>query len=210
MPDDNSLTFWRDAARTFRNEPGVLFDLYNEPHNVTWDAWKNGGMVMDNGPTVRHPTRYHTPGMQEMLDTVRAQGAKNLIVCGGLDWAYDMSGFLKGYTLNDPYGNGVIYANHTYTVKGDTIEKWLAKVEPASKKIPIIFSEFGNETRPGATRNADWLARTLKALHDHHWSWTAWDLHPAAGPRLVSDWNYTPTPSFGTPVKKELETAVGP
>ena len=218
MPDMNSVTFWRDAARTFRNNPAVLFDLYNEPHDISWDIWKNGGMVQDRGPTVRKPTAYQTPGMQKLLDTVRAQGANNVVVAGGLDWAYDLSGFLKGFALSDPDGHGVIYACHTYPFKGDTIERWLAKVTPATAKVPVIFSEFGSEAqfRPvnGASPNArprtqddpDWVPQTLKAFRDNKWNWIAWDLHPAAGPRLVSDWNYTPTPTFGVPVKRELAT----
>ena len=80
MPDDNSITFWKDAAREYRDNPGVLFDLYNEPHDVSWDVWRDGGMVQDKGPTVRKPTKYHTPGMQALLNTVRFQGAKNLVV----------------------------------------------------------------------------------------------------------------------------------
>ena len=44
----------------------------------------------------------------------------------------------------------------------------------------------------------------LQALEDHGWSWTAWDLHPAAAPCLISDWKYTPTPSFGRWVKQAL------
>jgi hypothetical protein len=205
MPDDNSATFWKAAAREYRDNPGVIFDLYNEPHDVTWDLWKNGGMVKDQGPTVRKPTTYHTPGMQALLDTVRYQGAKNLVVCGGLDWAYDLSGFLKGYQLADPYGQGVIYACHTYPFKGDTLEKWLSKAETATAKIPVIFSEFGDNPREGdASARSKWLPGTLQAFKDHHWNWVAWDLHPAAGPTLLKNWNYEPTPTFGVPVKKAL------
>jgi aryl-phospho-beta-D-glucosidase BglC (GH1 family) len=214
MPDANSVTFWRSAARVFRNNPGVIFDLYNEPHNTTWEIWRNGGEVKDNGPTVRQPRTYHAVGMQTLLDTVRSQGADNLVIAGGLDWAYDMSGLLKGFALEDRYGHGVVYANHDYPIKGDTIAQWLAKMEAATRKLPVIVSEFGSETRalpanarrPARTADADWLPKTLRILHDHRWSWVAWDLHPAAGPRLISDWNYTPTPSFGVPVKKELSS----
>ncbi len=218
MPDVNSVTFWRSAARVFRNDPGVIYDLYNEPHNTTWEIWRNGGIVVDNGPTVRQPRTYRAVGMQTLLDVVRSEGADNLVIAGGLDWAYDMSGLLKGYALSDRNGHGVVYANHDYPFKGDTVAKWLAKMEVATRTLPVIVSEFGSETRPstGVPRrpnpnlDPDWLAKTLKILHDHRWSWIAWDLHPAAGPRLISDWNYTPTPSFGAPVKKELSERLAP
>jgi hypothetical protein len=44
----------------------------------------------------------------------------------------------------------------------------------------------------------------MQALQDHNWSWIAWDFHPAAGPTLISGWDYTPTPDFGVFVKQAL------
>ena len=210
MPDMNSLTFWRSCAQEYRNNPAVLFDLYNEPHNTTWDIWLNGGEISEtSGPGARQgrfvPVKYQTPGMQAMLDNVRSWGARNLVVCGGLDWAYDLSGFLKGYALKDPTGNGVIYACHVYNNKGETIDKWLSHLDAALKHIPVIMSEFGGQNG-GATVNQPnaWVDRVIKEMDKRHCNYAAWDLHPAAGPTLISDWNYTPTPSFGALVKASL------
>ncbi len=208
MPDQNSVEFWKSCATAYTNHPAVIFDLYNEPHDVSWDVWSKGGKVTEKAFRRNPQKTYQAVGMQALLDTVRATGAKNVVIAGGLDWAYDMSGFLDGKQLADPTGNGVIYANHTYPFKGDTVERWIAKMEKASKVIPIIVGEFGAESRgPGVTKGQtgeQWVRRVLQALEDHSWSWTAWDLHPAAGPRLISDWKYTPTPSFGTWVKQAL------
>jgi hypothetical protein len=44
----------------------------------------------------------------------------------------------------------------------------------------------------------------MQALQDHNWSWIAWDFHPAAGPILISGWDYTPTPDFGVFAKQAL------
>lgn len=208
MPDENSIAFWKECAAAYKNHPAVLFDLYNEPHDATWDIWLNGGEVTEKDRQRNYTSTYQAVGMQKLLDTVRATGAKNVVVAGGLDWAYEMSGFLAGKQLKDPKGNGVIYANHAYPFKGDTIEKWIGKMETASRQIPIIVSEFGAEARRGSPQTASaWVEQVLKALKDHDWNWVAWDLHPAAGPRLVSDWSYTPTPSFGVPVKQALTDA---
>ena len=35
MPDENSLAFWKDMAPVYANHPAVIYDLYNEPHDVT-------------------------------------------------------------------------------------------------------------------------------------------------------------------------------
>ncbi len=209
MPDMNSVTFWRDLAREYRNHPAVLFDLYNEPHDVPWDVWLKGGSVTERAGRGGKPKTYQTPGMQGLLNVVRSVGANNVVVCGGLDWAYDMSGILANRQLSDTYGNGVIYANHTYPIKGDTMKKWKAKMDIAIKKIPIIVSEFGatgQRGNPGDKGQTaiEWNKLTLDYIYAHHLSYTAWDLHPAAGPTLVSDWKYTPTPTFGVLVKKAL------
>jgi lysophospholipase L1-like esterase len=50
----------------------------------------------------------------------------------------------------------------------------------------------------------------LGYLQDKKLHWTAWDLHPAAGPTLISDWNYNPTPIFGVPVKEALTGVKAP
>lgn len=219
MPDENSLAFWKDIAPVYANHPAVIYDLYNEPHDVTWDVWRSGGEVTDK-PNGRGQTAktFKAVGMQALLDAVRATGAKNLVVAGGLDWAYDFSGILEGRQLQDPNGSGVIYANHCYNNKGQAVTKWIANMEKASAAIPIIISEFGGSYLPpgttqpdgarrggfGMRNQGDWLMRVIQAIEDHQWAYTAWDLHPSAGPTLITGWDYTPTGNFGVYVKQML------
>jgi aryl-phospho-beta-D-glucosidase BglC (GH1 family) len=208
MPDLNSVAFWKDFAPVYANHPAVLFDLYNEPHDVSWDVWLNGGEVKDRPVHPdREPARtYQAVGMQKLLDTVRAAGARNVVVAGGLSWAYDFSGILDGRQLSDPTGNGVVYANHCYDNKGDSVDAWIAKMEQATAKLPVIVSEFGGDSGPGRQDPGDdWLRHVLQALDDHHWNWIAWDMHTRASPSLIWDWNYTPSPLFGIYVKEALE-----
>ncbi len=218
MPDRNSLIFWKDIASLYANNPSVLFDLYNEPHDVTWDVWLNGGTVTSrpNRPGMQ-AKKYEAVGMQEMLDTIRAAGAKNVIVAGGLDWAFDFNGILAGRQLKDPKGNGVIYANHVYDNKSQSIFTWITNMEEATAKFPVIISEFGGSggpnrragwwgQSPSTAMGDDWLLHLLQAIQDHNWSFTAWDLHTTAGPTLIADWNYMPTPDFGVYVKELLVT----
>ncbi len=211
MPDMYSIDFWKDCAKTYKNQPGVLFDLYNETHDITWDLWKNGGEVEERrrvgaGQGAFTPVKYQAPGMQKLLDTIRETGANNVVVVGGLDWAYDLSGFLKGYALQDSKkGRGLIYACHAYNNKGDSVPAFFGKLDAALPKIAVIVSEFGDQER-GAARNAPtpWLESVLGGIEERRCNWIAWDLHPAAGPTLITGWDYSPTPSFGVPVKAAL------
>ncbi|MGA2677772.1 MAG: glycoside hydrolase family 5 protein [Sedimentisphaerales bacterium] len=222
MPDRNSIIFWKDFASVYANNPAVIFDLYNEPHDVTWDVWLKGGIINDrpNGPDL--PVKeYEAVGMQEMLDAVRSTGAKNVVIAGGLAFAYDFDGILEGRQLKDPTGNGVIYANHAYDYFGESIFTWIASMKEATAKFPVIISEFGwsggpNRRKewwgnnPSSALNDDWLLHLLQGIYDNNWSFTAWDMHPAAGPTLIADWNYMPTPDFGVYVKKLLVTGKSP
>ncbi len=207
MPDTNSLVFWKSCAAVYANQPAVLFDLYNEPHDVSWDVWLNGGEIKDtpNRPDLV-AVNYSCVGMQAVLDAIRATGAKNVVICGGLDWAYDFSGILAGRQLADPVGRGVIYASHCYDNKHQSVYTWIANMELASARLPVIVTEFGGNSGPSKMVPADnWLLHVLQAIQDHQWSYTAWDLHPHAGPRLLADWNYTPSPRFGVFVKAALD-----
>jgi cellulase (glycosyl hydrolase family 5) len=205
MPDENSIQFWKSLAKAYKDHPAVLFDLYNEPHDVSWDIWHKGGTVTERNRRTGTEKTYQAVGMQALLDTVRGTGARNVVVAGGLDWSYDFSGILAGRQLSDPGGHGVIYANHAYPFKGESVDAWIVRMEKATQTLPVIVSEWGSESRGGAGLTGEqWVRRVLQILQDRGWSWAAWDLHPSAGPRLISDWSYTPTPNFGVWVKQAL------
>ncbi len=210
MPDLNSVTFWKSFAKVYANNPAVIFDMYNEPHDVSWKIWRDGGPVTETDRSKGTVISYQAVGLQTLLNTIRSAGAKNVVLAGGLNWAYDFSGILNGYALHDPNGNGVIYANHDYPFKGDTVQQWITEMKAATAKFPVIVSEFGTSATDKGAKNNRWILETLNAMQKHHWNWTAWDLHPSAGPDLISDWNYTPTPYFGVFVKDALAGKLPP
>ncbi|HET6383783.1 MAG TPA: cellulase family glycosylhydrolase [Armatimonadota bacterium] len=203
MPDLNSVLFWQDAAKRYANNPAVLFDLYNEPRVVSWDVWKNGGVVTEKDRKGGMKT-YQSPGMQKLVSVVRATGAKNVIVAGGLDWAYDLSGIAKGYALNDPEGNGIMYATHIYPWKGAHPANWDPHVTIIADRYPILVGEVGCRPDPKQPDPNVWGPEILAWIDQHHYNWTAWSFHPGASPCLISDWNYTPTPYWGAYVKAAL------
>ena len=139
-PAPPELTVKKAQIVNSRNEPVRLRGV-----NAASLEWTSDGLVSEKADRRNPAKTYQAVGMQALLDTVRATGAKNLVIVGGLDWAYDMSGFLEGSSSPIPTGNGVIYANHAYPFKGDTVERWLAKMEKAAKDLPIIVSEFGSD-----------------------------------------------------------------
>lgn len=202
MPDPNSAVFWRDVARTYANHPAVLFDLYNEPHGVSWSVWRDGGLVSEerDGQTLT----YATPGMQGLLEAVRATGARNVVVAGGLDWGYSLTGIADGHALSDPLGAGVMYGSHIYPWKGRLPENWAPHVLPVADRYPIFVGEVGCEPDLKHEDPHVWGPRMLAWLEEQRLHWTAWCFHPGASPRMLRDWSYEPSDYWGRYVRDLL------
>jgi hypothetical protein len=218
-PRKEYLVFWTDAATRYKNHPAVLFDIMNEPHGMTWEVWKNGGFIEEKKKAgdedafltpeekLHNKRGFQSPGMQAMLDTVRATGAKNIAVVGGLDYAYDLSGIVNGFALTDPRGNGIMYASHVYPWK----KNWQAKLLNAAALHPILLGEVGADAKKmtfipaNHQENAStWVPAMLGLIQKHKLNWTGWCFHPGASPRMLSDIKYTPTPFWGQPAKDAL------
>ena len=68
----------------------------------------------------------------------------------------------------------------------------------ATATLPVIVSEFGGNSGPSRVNPQDnWLQHVLQAIEDHQWSYTAWDLHPSAGPTLIFNDDPPPPPAPG-------------
>jgi aryl-phospho-beta-D-glucosidase BglC (GH1 family) len=180
MADVNSKQFWSEVAATYKDDGHVLFELYNEPHSIPWGAWLNGG----------NASGFQIVGMQELYDTVRAAGADNVVIAGGLSYAFDLSGVganaIKGYNI--------LYASHPYFPQ-DPTSFWQSRFGylASSDIAPVILTEFG-DARAGACTPA-WNTNLIQFADSLQISWTAWAwwAGDCSFPALISDWQYTPT-----------------
>ena len=207
-PTKGTVAFWRDAAGRYKNRPGVLFALFNEPHGLTWEIWRDGGAVpVKSKPGAPPSEPRQSPGMQRLVDAVRKAGARNVVIAGGLDWGYDLSGVAGGFALTEPGGNGVMYDSHVYPWKRD----WSKKLLAAAAKYPILIGEVGCQVKrmpfipPEAHEDPyTWAPDAIALIQAHRLHWTAWSFHPSASPCVIQDWKYTPTPFWGAFVKAAL------
>jgi len=204
--------FWTSAASRYANHPGVLFDLLNEPHDIDWKEWRDGGEltgnahagVIDENDEAREV--HTTIGMQALVDTVRATGARNVVIAAGIDWGYDLSGIAEGFALDDPTGHGILYSTHIYPWKSD----WNAKVLETARNYAVFVGEAGCQDKPMPFELAlahdphEWAPDMLAFIQRHELHWAAWSFHPQAGPSLIADWDYTPTPYWGKYVREAL------
>ncbi|MFH1496464.1 MAG: cellulase family glycosylhydrolase [Verrucomicrobiota bacterium] len=213
-PEPKDAEFWHDVATRFKDHPAVLFELFNEPHDISWDVWQHGGptgdgtrgeAVAENAEKLRD---FESIGMQRLLDTVRETGAHNIVIVGGLDWGYDLSGILDGHALDDRGGRGIVYSTHVYPWKSDWQSKFLALAD----RYPLFIGELGGEPEPMSFLRPDqhedphtWAPDMLGLIQKHKFHWTGWAFHHKASPRiLLSLDTYEPTPYWGAYVKAAL------
>ncbi|MEI9941504.1 MAG: glycoside hydrolase family 5 protein [Pseudomonadota bacterium] len=197
MADDNSIPFWSQVAARYRDDGRVLFELYNEPHDVSWAVWKAGGVISDG---------YHAVGMQQLYETVRAAGANNLVLIGGLDWAYDLS----GVPANRITGYNIAYATHPYNTAQRQPATWDRSWGFLTATDPVIATEFGNLKDPSCS--TDYTSAVIQYADVHQAGWTAWGWYPGGCtyPALIDDWSGTPSSSLGVLIQTALLGYGGP
>jgi endoglucanase len=129
MPDiqssskDFTVAFWRLTAAYFKDAPNVIFEIVNEPQSITPAAWRDAAA--------------------EITAVIRAAGAKQLIIVGGVEYASDLS-----WVLDQPVtGENIAYAAHIYPSHSPrSWDGWFGEV---SKKYPVLITEWGwMETSP--------------------------------------------------------------
>jgi hypothetical protein len=197
MADANhGIAFWKEVAERYKNDGRVLFELYNEPHDISWDTWLNGGPSGDG---------YQTAGYQQLYDAVRSTGAKNLVIVNGLNWGYDMSQ-AGTHMLN---GYNVIYGTHVYDWPEKQPARWDQDFGYLASKVPVMIGEFG--TTNCGTAYYEWV---MAYADQHNISWLSWAWYAPPANRqdllcsfaaLITDWNGTPSP-MGAVVKAHLQS----
>jgi uncharacterized protein (TIGR03437 family) len=139
MPD-----FWRVWAAFFRDTPGVIFDLYNEPslravpgatagahRTVDWQIWRNGG-ALTGGQS--------TPGMQALVDAIRSTGAQQIVAASSFQDAIAFQGFTADAYLRDA---NVIYATHPFLDANATDAQRVANFGFLAGTFPVYAGGWG-------------------------------------------------------------------
>ncbi len=130
---DHSLDFWTSIANAFKDNSAVLFELFNEPYfDVDWtgsDQWSfmmygtdgafTGYRATSNNPNKQNiMTFWKIASYQAMIDAVRATGAANVVLIGGVRCSSDLSGWLL-HAPTDPAGQ-MAAAWHAYPTWGQS------------------------------------------------------------------------------------------
>ena len=206
MPDaSGSIPFWTSVARTFRGNNSVIFDLFNEPYPERapggsaaegWRCWLRGGSACTG-------ISYRVAGMQTLVTAIRSAGARNVIMLGGLEYANDLTQWLR-HKPADPDHN-LVAAWHSYNFSTcDNPSCWEHQIAPVIAKVPVIVGEMGEN---GC---ADWYIDRLMTWLDRRstsylaWAWNA-GFPCSTGPGLITSYAGTPT-GFGAGYRSHLRS----
>lgn len=181
MPDGQSRDFWTSVATRFANNKSVMFDIFNEPYSrgsfqLSWDCWRNGGCqapVEDDYTATLSGAKYSVVGMAELVGLVRAAGATQPVLLGGLNYSNDLSGWLA----NRPNDSQLVASWHNYPGQGCSTTCWNTTVTSVAAVVPIVTTEFG-QTNGGN----DYLVTFMDWADAHgigYLPWAWWRVDPS-------------------------------
>jgi hypothetical protein len=214
---DHSLAFWSSVASTFKANPAVLFDLFNEPYvgggasgyangADYWAIWLNGGTTTQlsvNSGTTLIPGTWSSVGMNQMIAAVRATGATNVVMAGGQIGASDLSGWLS-HKPTDAL-NQLALSWHAY---GGTASQAGYASAVLGAGIPVIIGETGDKSANG-TSSAPVIANVTQWADANQasvmvWAWDDWSSTGGSSNLLIKDAAGTPTDGEGVAFKTWL------
>jgi aryl-phospho-beta-D-glucosidase BglC (GH1 family) len=193
-PNADTILLWSTLALRYKDEPAVLFDLFNEPHDPLRDDFQPIHLAGPDGSVVKSDAAFvgpeeWAPWAVRLVEEVRRIRPSGLILVGGVDWAYDLSHI----EIDAP---NILYSTHIYPNRPP--ETWWKALGRATG-IPVFAGEWG-----GRDCDLGFGRRLAEALREKGIGWTAWSWsdwpHLIRHPRASG---FHPTP-FGELVRDEL------
>ena len=146
--------FFTEMAQRYKDCPNLLYEVCNEPNgNISWSS------------DVK-------PFAQEMVDTIRGQGAKGIILIGSPTWSQDIH-----LAAADPVqGENLMYTLHFYAgTHGQELRDRIDQVR--AKGFGVFISEWGTSAADGNGGVFTQQAQVwLDFLAQRNMSWANWSL----------------------------------
>jgi endoglucanase len=220
MSDDRSPDFWTSVAATFKDNPAVMFDAFNEPYSrynddgslafdLTWQCWRDGGCNAPwaNDESPLDGNTFTTTGMAQLVAAIRAAGATQPIMLGGRDYANDLSQWLDFR----PDDSQLVASFHNYNGQACEAQScWDRAIAPLAAQVPVVTGEIGD-----TDCKSDHIASYMDWADQHAvgylvWAWWVLPDEPeCAKLAVLADVKGTPRAPNGTALKAHLDKIAG-
>jgi Cellulase (glycosyl hydrolase family 5) len=162
----STVAAWGLMATRYKNQDNLLWEIFNEPHNVTWTAW--------------------VPMVQQLIDTIRARNpVSKVIVAGTANWCQQAD--VKTLKIAR---DQVIYAWHPYSTVYGSIgaTTWDSKFGyiMSTGVAPIMNTEWGFTS---ASDSANYGTQLIQYMKNLGASWTGWIYSSTWGPPMLTSLN---------------------
>lgn len=207
---DHAIDFWKSAAANFKDDLGVVFDVFNEPfidksNAATTDPWaclQHGCTIHGGSAGGSSYSDYKSAGTQDLLDAIRSTGATNVVMIPGLAWTNDLTGWLT-HKPTDPTGN-LVASLHLYNFNACKDSGcWASQYEPISKTLPVITGELGEDDCGKGFIDTYMPWADARGISYLGWTWNTWSC--TGGPALLSAYDGTAT-AFGAGLRDHLKS----
>lgn len=179
LPSSETKQAWTTLINntTLKNDPYIMFELYNEPQNSTntavstdstvwnWPDWQTGGRQISDPKSPPKWSPYTSVGMQSLVNYMRGTlGVTNVLIADGAHFA----GSLQDVPLlTDPSSSDQIaYAIHPYTYTDPT--DYAARWGDLSANKPVIATEWNcyyNTSSSMPAETASFLSYMRTTVH---------------------------------------------
>ena len=182
-----TYNFWKIMAENYGGNSRVaFFELFNEPTlnenkfgSCSWDEWKEI--------------------IEEIILIVRSNGAKNIPLVAGFNWAYDLTEINE----NPINAEGIAYVSHPYPQKRQKPweDKWENDWGYVAKKYPVILTEIGFCTADAegahipVIDDGSYVQSITNYCESRGISYVIWVFDPNWSPMLIKNWKFETTPA---------------
>ena len=137
LPDSVTQKVWSRLAASFADDLGIMLEMYNEPNLHP----QQRPVLLENTPPAAGDWEQWRVAFNAVIRTIRASGARNVVVADGLASAEQLTGAPK---LDDPL-KSVVYASHPYPLQqlDQSRAAWDDKFGNFSRTAPVIVTEWG-------------------------------------------------------------------
>ncbi|GAA3487467.1 hypothetical protein GCM10018987_15460 [Streptomyces cremeus] len=154
---ERAKTFFTAMAKKYKDHPGVLYEIANEPSGVSWSRVKSYA--------------------EQVIPVIRAKDPDSVVLVGTRAWSsFGVSEDSdESEVVNNPVrASNIMYTFHFYAASHR--EEYLQTLDRASDKLPVFVTEFGTQNYKGEDANDFAMAQKyLDLMKRKKISWVNWN-----------------------------------